>query len=241
MNVYMKNLMRVALVVSLVPALYAETTETDVEREYLSDGQEKVIDKITADFSDFSGDETENLVASLRTGDSLSYVVEVEKPVLDEEGNPVLVEVVNEDGTVTMVEKTELVDETIVVENTAGPLGFGGVVLALGLAEATLPEGAAFEDIVKALYNSETGEGILDMRESGMGWGQIYHFYDLKVGDIMSAKKSARPEKIARIQKSGKPEKAGKPDRPEKPEKTQKPERPEKPEKPHKPERVGRS
>lgn len=220
----------------LVPGSFAE----DSSRE-LSEGEEKVADKIEAQFIDFAGEDTETLVESLRTGEELSYVIEVEQPVFDDEGNPVLVEVVNEDGSVSEVPLTELVEETVVVENAAGPLGFGGVVLAMGLAEATLPDGSSYEDIVKALFDEETGEGILDMRADGMGWGKIYQSYDLKVGEIMSAKNSARPDKVTPAARAAKPEKAARPDkiakvdRPEKPEKPEKPAKPEKPEKPEKP------
>ncbi|MBT8045770.1 MAG: hypothetical protein KJN67_01265 [Pontiella sp.] len=240
---YEKAVALIAVLSMFLPVVYAETssTERDVEQTLLSGGEGKVNDKIEGKFIDFAGDDTETLVDSLRTGDALSYVVEVEQTVLDGDGNPVLIDVVNDDGTVSQVEKTELVEETVVVENSAGPLGFGGVVLAMGLAEATLPEGSEYKDIVSALLDTEHGQGILDMRADGMGWGQIYHSFDLKVGDIMSAKNSARPEKVEKANRRIKREKpvrlakVVRPDKPERPEKPAKPERPAKPEKPEKP------
>jgi hypothetical protein len=209
--------------------------DNGTEPRPLSGGEEKVVDKIAAEFADFVGEDAGTLVEALRTGDELSYVIEVEQVVLDDEGNPVLIDVVNDDGTITQIEKTEIVEETVVVENTVGPQGFGNVKLAIGLAEATAAEDAIYKDIVDALFNSDGDSGILDMRADGMGWGEIYHAFDLKVGDVMSGKNSARPERaakrarVAKIEKHGRPEKAERPDKPEKPQRPQKPEKPNRP------------
>ncbi|QHI69025.1 hypothetical protein [Tichowtungia aerotolerans] len=208
-------------------ALYAEDPAPT-----LSVGEQKVLDDIAAQFSGFLGDNAATLVDALRTGDSISYVIEVEQTVLDADGNPVLIEITNPDGTVTQVEQTELVEQTVIVENTSAPMGIGNIKLALGLAEASLPEDASYQDIVTALYDSETGNGILDMRANGMGWGDIYHSYDLKVGDVMRNEK-AKVVTAERVQKVEKAEKPEKPERIEKPEKPERPDKPEKPEKAH--------
>jgi len=217
-----------AMLALLLPCAYADdaAVEQEAEQAVVEGNQGQAEAKIVEKFSEFAGDDTEVLVNSLRTGSSIDYVVQVEVPVVDEEGNPVMIEVQNEDGSVSMVQKTELVDQPMTAENTVGTMGYGGVVLALGLAQATLPEGSEYKDIVEALFDAETGAGILDMRADNMGWGQIYAAYDLKVGEIMRQVHSARPDKPERIQK---PEKPAKPARPEKPEKPVKPAKPAKP------------
>ena len=228
MKRYMRAVTMLSLVALLLPCAQADDAAVELEAEEAivggNQGQAEV--KIVEKFSGFAGDDTEALVDSLRTGSSIDYVVQVEVPVVDDDGNPVMVEVQNEDGSVSQVQKTEIVDQTITVENTVGSMGYGGVVLSLGLAQATLPEGAEYKDIVKALFDSETGQGILDMRAGKMGWGQIYAAYDLKVGEIMRQVHSARPDKPERVMK---PEKAEKPERPVKPEKPVKPAKPSKP------------
>lgn len=195
----------------------------------LSNGEEKVAGKIVDQFTDFAGDDAGTVIEALRTGESLSYIIQVEVPVLDElTGEPVLVD----DGTGNLIPLVELVDQEVVVENTAGPLGFGNVTLAMALAEATLPEGASLQDIVTALFNADTTSGILDMRAAGMGWGDIYHAYGFKVGPIVSAKHFSRPDKPEVAMRGRRP------DKPEKPVKVFKVERPQKPEKPVKPAKI---
>jgi hypothetical protein len=231
----MKTNMRAVVILSVIaltiPWVQADdgTDEQEAEQAVVGANQGQAEAKIVEKFSGLAGDDTETLVDSLRTGSSIDYVVQVEVPVVDDEGNPVMVEVQNEDGSVSLVQKTEIVDQTITAENTVGAMGYGGVVLSLGLAQATLPEGAEYKEIVEALFDAETGEGILDMRASKMGWGQIYAAYDLKVGEVMRQVHSARPDKPERAMKPEKAEKPVKPERPVKPEKPVKPSKPVKP------------
>lgn len=304
------------------PAVPVEESAT------LSTGEQKVIQNIAGDFEEFAGDDSEKLVEQLRNGEDLSYEVEVEQLVVDENGNPVLVEAIDENGEIIMVPVTddngepvlveavdengnpievpvtdengdpvmvqalddngeplfdesgepvmeqqtevqmvqateallvqqyETVMETIIVENTNGQMGFGEVSLTLGLAESLLGPGASYADITDVLYGDA---GILAMRAEGMGWGQIYQSFDMKVGDVMKGVKSNRVadldnlnrgqakrlEKLemASLEKGGKPEKvervekAAHPDKPERIEKASRPERPEKVERVARPER----
>lgn len=292
-------LMTLAMMGAPLAIAQAEDVDTDVVVEdtaTLSVGEEKVVRKIADDFSDFAGDDSETLVEQLRNGDDLSYEVETEQVVVDENGDPVLVEATDGNGDVimqpvvdengdpvmvealdengepmlndngepilvqeiepVMVEQTETVMETIIVENTNGEMGFGEVSLTLGLAESLLGDGASYSDIADALYGDA---GILAMRAEGMGWGEIYQSFDMKVGDVMKAVKSHRvadldavnrgqAKKIERIEmagleKGGKPEKLEKPAKPEKVQRIERPERPEKvsrPDRPERPERVAR-
>lgn len=215
----------------MATSLYAETPDP------LSQGNEKVVDKIAEQFADLAADDLKVLITTLRTGGPLSYTIEVEQPVLDDLGNPVMTEVENPDGTTSLVPLTEIVIETIEVENTLGPMGFGNIKLALGLTEATLPEGATHQDLVTALFNSDAQSGILDMRAADMGWGDIYHSFDLKVGEIMREKNAIKPDRPTTAVRANKPAKPEKPEKPAKPEKPDKPDKPEKPEKPNRPNR----
>ncbi len=308
------------------PAVPVEETAT------LSTGEHKVVQNIASDFEEFAGEDSEKLVEQLRNGEDLSYEVEVEQVVVDENGNPVLVEAVDENGEIIMVpvtdetgepvlvealdengepimtpvtdengepvmvqvlddngeplldengepvmeqqtevqmvqatepllvEQYETVMETIIVENSNGQMGFGEVSLTLGLAESLLGPGASYADITDVLYGDA---GILAMRAEGMGWGEIYQSFDMKVGDVMKDVKSNRVAdldtlnrgqakrleklELASLDKAGKPEKvervekAARPDKPERIEKAARPERPErlerlaKPERPEKP------
>ena len=223
-----RTVIMLSAIALIIPCVQADdaAVEQEAVQAVVGENQGQAEAKIVEKFSGFAGDDTAALVDSLRTGSSIDYVVQVEVPVVDDDGKPVMVEVQNEDGSVSQVQKTEIVDQTITVENTVGSMGYGGVVLSLGLAQATLPEGAEYEDIVKALFDAETGQGILDMRAGKMGWGQIYAAYDLKVGEIMRQVHSARPDKPERVMK---PEKAEKPERPVKPEMPVKPAKPAKP------------
>lgn len=172
---------------------------------------------IAEDFADFAGDDSSTLVQALRDGEDLSYDVEMEQGVVDENGNPVYVQATNEDGTPQIdddgdpvfvqvvdengeplfdengdpvyVQETELVTESISFENTNGGMGYGEISLALGLAQSQLGDGASLADISESLFNID-GTGILDKRAAGMGWGQIFGDYDLTVGEVISTIKS---------------------------------------------------
>jgi hypothetical protein len=104
-------------------------------------------------------------------------------------------------------------------------LGFGEISILLALASRT----------------GQSPDAIVQLRQSGMGWGQIAHHFNLKLGPLNGSLKATekRVEEAANavgpLQKVGKPEKgekADKPDKMDKPEKVQRVERPVRPEKP---------
>ena len=85
----------------------------------------------------------------------------------------------NPDGTTTTTTSTS----NVVIENPNGPMGWGEVDKALGIAEK-LVDGGKFENLEDALAGSaditnpdgtmiEGSTGILQLRAEGMGWGQI--------------------------------------------------------------------
>jgi hypothetical protein len=157
-----------------------------------------------------------------------------------------------------------------------GPMGWGNVNIALSLAQAELTKAGIANptaaDLQAALnggtITTPTGSvqlsGVLALRASGEGWGQIANSLGFKLGEIMGQAKGRGPlpssqdiahgekgqaqkaDKLAKADKADKAEKAEKVEKFEKVEKVEKanrpdkPERPEKAERPDKPERGGR-
>lgn len=153
---------------------------------------------------------------------------------------------------------------TTIVNPTAGKtMGYGNVNIVLAMADRMLSgmTNPTSSDLSKVLTNPDNG--ILTLRTSGMGWGQIANTLGFKVGDVMKAaaaqdaadKKAGlanqqsakgqskagegRPESKS-VERSGAPEKIERPQKVERPEKIERPQRVERPEMPQRPERGGR-
>jgi hypothetical protein len=133
---------------------------------------------------------------------------------------------------------------TTTIDPPTGKMGNGNVNIALALAEASLKEQGITKptaDQLKAALNGGTVtdssgkpvqlSGVLQMRASGRGWGEIAHALGFKLGDIVRS---------AKADGAGKPERAGskpdrlahadrgdRPDRAERPDRAMRPERPE--------------
>jgi len=138
-------------------------------------------------------------------------------------------------------------------------MGYGNVDLALGLAKASLAEHGIHNptpEQIRAALNGGTvttksGQrvtlpGVLKLRASGMGWGQIAHKLGVKVGDVKghghaNRKHEHKHEHVKHKHEHVKhhhdrPEfhraKFERPERPQRPEKIERPQRPERPERP---------
>lgn len=161
--------------------------------------------------------------------------------------------VVAEDGLDHDVDNVETTDTE--VEKTLG-VGEESIVEALSDAQASalLEEGATDADgnvldIDTALVEAE-GQ-IMEMRESGMGWGQIANQLGFKLGHVISDFKNSRPEhaqrpeersaqrpeKLTRVERSQRPERIERAERPQRPERIERAQRPERPERPERPNR----
>src|SRR5687768_4423332 len=146
-----------------------------------------------------------------------------------------------------------------------GKMGWGNVDHALALAQASLAERGIHNptpEQIKAALNGGTittksGQritmpGVLKLRASGMGWGQIAHKLGFKLGDLKRADKhhghKHAHKKDDHKHAHWKPEhKHGKPEfhrakfeRPHKPAKVERPEKFERPQRPERPERSHR-
>lgn len=144
-------------------------------------------------------------------------------------GDKLSYDIVSDDGTI----------ETVIVENRTGSTSYGEITIALGLAEEQLGHDALFGDIVTLLYGDK---GILDMRASGMGWGQVYQKYGLTVGEVMrdvraNDNANFRRAETTSVRISSIGEQAVRPDRPDLPERAVRPDRPDLPERPVRPDR----
>ena len=132
-------------------------------------------------------------------------------------------------------------------------MGWGGVNITLALAQALVDAGTA-PDLQSALTGvattvtnpdgtttTTTSGGILQMRASGMGWGQIAKKLGFNLGALISASHTDKAKAGATHAAKGdkadkqKPESAGKPEHPAKIERPAKPDRVERPQKPDRP------
>jgi len=174
------------------------------------------------------------LVNDLRSGGAFI----VSKPVTTTTTNP--------DGTTTT--STSTVQQTIV--NPNGPMGWGEVNITLALAQALVDAGKA-PDLQSALtgvattvtnpdgtQTTTTSGGLLQMRASGMGWGQIAKQSGFKLGALVSASHTDKAKGGANHAAKDDKDDKQKPDHADKPEHAEKPEHPEKAERPAKPDRV---
>jgi hypothetical protein len=221
-------------------------------------------DSIADRYADLAGspEAASALVDQLRTGGDFTVTETVTTPVLDADGNPVLDADGNPQTTTSTVDRT--------IANPNGPMGYGEVNISLALAQALLDSGA-YADLQSALTGLETtvtnpdgtttttsSGGVLAMRASGMGWGQIANQLDFNLGTLMSAAHSngntqarvdarndqrakvdhakvehpAKPVSVARTERPERAERPQRVDRPERPERVERPTRPERPERP---------
>jgi hypothetical protein len=232
-------------------------------------------DRLADRYADLAGspEAATTLINELRTGGDFTVTETVTTPVVDAQGNPVLDANGNPQTTTSTVERT--------IVNPNGPMGYGEVNISLSLAQALLDSGA-YTDLQSALTGVETtvtnpdgttttttSGGVLAMRASGMGWGEIAHQLDLNLGTLMSAansnanakananakvdaKANANAKANAKVgttdrtdrrggaERAPKPERAERAERPERADRPERPERAERPDRPDRPERPER-
>ena len=118
-------------------------------------------------------------------------------------------------------------------------MGYGNVDIALALAKASLAEHGIHNptpEQIKAALNGGTvttksGQrvtlpGVLKLRASGMGWGQVAHKLGVKVGDVKGHGHAHKKHDVKHHHqrpefhhaKFERPERAHRPERPERPE-----------------------
>lgn len=123
-------------------------------------------DKLVAEYSSWAGstENSQSLVNGLRTGRDIT-----------------LTNTAADSSTTTMS-----------FSPTTKPMGYGNVKIALSLAKTQLASqgitNPTTEQLKGALVGAGEQQGILQMRASGMGWGQIANAMGVKLGGVVSGK-----------------------------------------------------
>ncbi len=98
-----------------------------------------------------------------------------------------------------------------------GKMGYGEVNISLALAEKLLSTNPNLT-LSGALMGTSSSQGILQMRASGMGWGQIANSLGFRLGDVMRSAKADAATQRAAVERSERPSAMDRPERPERAE-----------------------
>jgi hypothetical protein len=187
---------RMFLAIALVlgpSGLALSQTTTDLNNEAArmntlaaSQGESKVIGKISGDFNSFLGSNSNAVVTGLRNGSPIALTTTTTTPSSTPGGAPTT--------TVT----------TTTINPPTGKMGYGNVFTSFALAKQQLGQLGISQPTPEQLQTALTGgtittgtgtttqlQGILTMRSQGMGWGQIAQKLGTKLGPVVSGLKSA--------------------------------------------------
>lgn len=150
------------------------TQATQMDRYATTKGQTTVSGRTTADFSGFYGQENSQALAEgLRSG------------------NEVTLTTTATDGTTS----------TATFTPPTGSMGNGNVYISMALAQEQLTAAGITDPTAEQMETAMMGgtltpggepvQGVLEMRASGMGWGQIAQAYGTKLGPVISGMKTA--------------------------------------------------
>jgi hypothetical protein len=138
-------------------------------------------DKLVADYSAWAGSDANaaSMVTGLRTGKDITLT-----------GTAI-------DGSVT----------TTTFNPTTKPMGYGNIKIALSLARTQLASQGITNPTTAQLQGALVGDGgqqgILQMRASGMGWGQIANSLGVKLGSVVSGKVPTNAATVATTTTTG--------------------------------------
>lgn len=150
------------------------TQAAQMDRYATSKGQTTVSGKTAADFSKFYGPTNSQALADgLRSGSEVTLTTQAA------------------DGTTS----------TATFTPPTGSMGNGNVYISMALAKDQLAAAGITEPTAQQMEAAMMGgtltpggepvQGVLEMRASGMGWGQIAQAYGTKLGPVISGMKSA--------------------------------------------------
>jgi hypothetical protein len=169
-------------------ALNAEATKMNTLAS--SQGDSKVVDRISSDFSSFLGADSKTVVTGLRNGTPITLT--------------------STDPTSTTGTTAATTTNTTIINPPTGKMGHGNVFISLALAKQQLGTMGITEPTPQQLQAALTGgsitttgttatgtptttttplKGILTMRSQDMGWGQIAHELGYKLGPVISSMK----------------------------------------------------
>ena len=152
----------------------ALTTQAAQMDRYATKGQTLVSTRTAADFSGFYGQENSQALADgLRSGSEVTLTTTAA------------------DGTTS----------TATFTPPTGSMGNGNVYISMALAQEQLTAAGITDPTAEQIEAAMMGgtltpggepvQGVLEMRASGMGWGQIAHAYGTKLGPVISSMKTA--------------------------------------------------
>jgi len=166
------------------PTLTSEASRMDSLAA--SQGGNKVIDKLSTEFSSFLGTDSKAVVVGLRNGTPINLTTTTTSPTPG--------------GLPTNTTTTTITPPT-------GKMGFGNVFITLALAKQQLSQLGITQPTPTQLQAALTGgtittgtgltgtsttlQGILTLRNNGMGWGQIAHQLNMSLGKVMSRLKAS--------------------------------------------------
>ena len=175
----------ISVMLALAPAAMAQKAT----------GQALVAGKIAANFTNLAGSDSNALalVNALRTGTNATLTYPAPATT----------------GTTTTGTTTTPSTTTVTYDPPTGKMGWGNVKIALALAQASLANAGITNptaDQLQAALNggdvtvtnadgtttTTTLKGVLQMRASGMGWGQIAQANGTKLGPVVSGVKMAK-------------------------------------------------
>jgi len=164
------------------PALTTEASRMDSLAA--SQGQNKVIDKISGEFSSFLGTDSRAIIVGLRSGTPINLTTTTPSPT----------------GGLPVTTMTTITPPT-------GKMGFGNVFISLALAKQQLSQVGITQPTPSQLQAALLGgqittgtgtaattanfPGILTLRSEGMGWGQIAHQLNMNLGKVVSRLKAS--------------------------------------------------
>lgn len=164
--------MRLPLLMLLAGALAIPSVAT-AQTATSTPGGENVTGRIGARYEPFAGPDSPYIVAGLR------------------------------DGTAITLPATDPANTTgvVVIQSPTGPMGYGNVDKSLALAQTQLARQGIYQPTPEQLQAALTGgdvlapsgelmhmDGVLTLRNQGMGWGDIAHQYGVKLGDVVHGK-----------------------------------------------------
>lgn len=165
------------------PTLVTEARRMD--QTAATQGNGKVIDKLSGEFSSFLGTDSRAVVTGLRNGTPIALTT----------------------TTPGMTPGTLPTMTTTTISPPTGEMGFGNVFISLALAKQQLGQlgitqptpaelqaallGGTITTGSGAMATTTNLQGILTMRSDGMGWGQIAQKLGTKLGPVVSGLKSA--------------------------------------------------
>ena len=165
------------------------TQSTTMDSLAGTQGGGKVVSKISSDYNSFLGSDATTVVTGLRNGTPIELTTTTVTPSTTPGGLP-----------------TTTTTTTTIIPPT-GHMGYGNVYTSLALAKQQLADLGINQPTPEQLQAALTGgsvttgtgttatttelQGILNMRASGMGWGEIAHANGYKLGPVISGMKSA--------------------------------------------------